>query len=85
MRKFLVLHILHARVHNFKQFSIENFIQRVFWAKVSAKNFQEPFYNFWLYRQTKWWREIQDVFTFPFGLFIFTSVIFQIVLFTSFN
>ena len=81
MRHYLALHVWHARVRYFQQFSIESCMVRVRRAKILANNFKEPFAGFCLYRQTKRRREIQDIF--PFGLFIVASVIFQIVFVTS--
>ena len=58
MRHYLALHVWHAQVRTFQQFSIINFMVRVRWAKVLANDFQEPFTDFCLYQQTKWWGEI---------------------------
>ena len=78
MRHYLAFHVWHARVQNLQQFSVENFMVRVHRAKVSANNFKKPFTDFCFYRQTKRWREIQDIFPFPFGLITVTSVIIQL-------
>ena len=46
MRHYLALHVWHARVQSFQQCSIKNFMTQMRLAKVSAKNFQEPFTDF---------------------------------------
>ena len=46
MRHYLAFHVWHARVQNFQQFSIENFMVRVHQAKVLANNFQKLFTDF---------------------------------------